>query len=111
MELDTPNDYVFASGRITKLRDLLGIASEYAGFEPIFEGEGLDEVCADKKSGRVLASVSPEFFRKSETPPLTGNPNRLKQAVGFVGSTSIEDTIVDMVKADIIRRREGRLDI
>ena len=59
LELDTPRNFVFATGKETTVSDFLRLSAEAAGFSPAFEGEGLSIMCRDAKSGQTLAVVSP----------------------------------------------------
>jgi GDPmannose 4,6-dehydratase len=102
-----PQDYVFATGRKTSVRDFLRLAAEAAGFKPEFDGEGLAATCRDGKSGQVLATVAAQYFRPFDTPPLIGNPARLKQASGFKGSRDVAVLAAEMIKSDIDRRAKG----
>ena len=111
LDLDVPDDYVFATGKTATLRRLIEVAADHAGFQPVFEKEGLDEVCVDRKSGQTLVTVDEEFFRKSDTPPLVGNPEHLMASTGFAGSRPIEQTIIEMVQADIDRREKGNINV
>ena len=101
------DDYVVATGRLTTVRDFLKIAAIAAGFDPVFDGEGIDEKCIDKKSNKILASVSEKYFRPQDTPPLLGNPEKIKKELDWEGSRSIEKTIEIMVQADIDRWKKG----
>jgi GDPmannose 4,6-dehydratase len=102
-----PQDYVFATGRKTSVRDFLKVSAEAAGFSPAFEGEGANMTCRDIKSGQALAAVSPQYFRPFDTPPLIGDPSRLKKATGFAGSRDVAAIAEDMVKTDLHRRKNG----
>ena len=111
LDLDVPDNYVFATGKTTTLRRLIEVAADHAGFQPVFDGEGLKEVCIDRKSGQPLATVGEEFFRKSDTPPLVGNPTHLMDRTGFKGSRPIEETIIEMIQMDIDRREKGNINV
>lgn len=106
-----PQDYVFATGTKTSVQEFLRLAAEAAGFSPAFDGEGVDMICRDTKSKRTLATVSPQYFRPFDTPPLIGNPDRLKQATGFKGSRSVARLAEDLIKVDIHRRKIGALHV
>ena len=86
------------------MKDFLRLAAEAAGFKPEFEGAGLEAICRDATSGTVLATVAAQYFRPFDTPPLIGNPARLKSATGFKGSRAVAE---EMVKSDIDRRKNG----
>lgn len=104
-------DYIFATGKKTSVRDFLELAVAAAGFTAAFEGEGLAVTCRDAKSGLILATVSPKYFRPHDTPPLIGSPKRLQQATGFAGSRDVGAIAEDMVKADIQRRKIGMIHV
>ncbi|MCB2107220.1 MAG: GDP-mannose 4,6-dehydratase [Rhodobacteraceae bacterium] len=106
-----PQDYVFATGRATTVKAFLTMAAEAAGFDPHFDGEGIATTCRDRKSGLMLATVAPQYFRKFDTPPLIGNPAHLKLAVGFKGSREIVAIATEMVQADIDRRKRGAVNV
>jgi GDPmannose 4,6-dehydratase len=102
-----PQDYVFATGKKTAVKDFLHLAAEAAGFSPAFDGEGLTMTCRDAKTGLTLATVAAQYFRPFDTPPLIGNPGRLKKVTGFKGSRDVAVIADEMVKADIQRRKSG----
>ncbi len=104
LDFAPPQDYCFATGQKTAVKDFLRLAAEAAGFKPEFEGAGLEAICRDATSGTVLATVAAQYFRPFDTPPLIGNPARLKSATGFKGSRAVAE---EMVKSDIDRRKNG----
>ena len=107
--LDTKqiDDMVIATGKLKSVRELLSIAAHAAGFEIEFEGEGVDEICRDKKSGLVLAEVSKKYFRKHDSLPKIGNISKIKNRCGWFPKISINETMHEMVEADIYRWRKG----
>ena len=111
LELDSPGDFVFATGRVTSIREFLGIAAAAAGFEPEFENHGANEMCYDRKSGMKLAQVSQRYFRPFDTPPLTGNAARLREKTGWSGARPIERIAEGMIEADIHRWEKGILNV
>lgn len=107
LELDAPEDFVFATGRLCSVHEFLSIAASEAGFEPIFENSGANELCYDGKSGLRLAQVSPRYFRPFDTAPLMGNASRLRERTGWKGSRPIEALAKEMVEADLDRWKKG----
>ena len=107
LDLDAPEDFVFATGKVTTIRAFLEIASEFAGFAPVFEGTGQNTVCIDRKSGMTLAESDLAFFRRTGTPPLVGNPGKLLKATGHNGSRNIEAIAEEMIEADLRRVAEA----
>jgi len=88
----------------------LRLSALNVGFDPIFEGSGASEVCVDNISGRVIAKVLRKNFRKSDTPPLAGDPTQIKLATGWVRTINFEEVIEDMTVADINRIKMGNYD-
>jgi GDPmannose 4,6-dehydratase len=105
--MTTPEDLVIASGQLTTVRDFLAMAARAAGFDPEFTGEGLDETCIDRKSGRTLVSVSPRYFRPLDTPPLRGDSGRIEAATSWRRGIAIDAMISQMVESDIDRWKRG----
>ena len=67
-----------------------------------FEGEGVDEVGIDTKTGKVVVRVNPEFFRPTEVDKLLGDPSKAIQRLNWnPRSTSLEDMVKEMVSKDL----------
>jgi GDPmannose 4,6-dehydratase len=111
LDLPTPDDYVFATGRLTSVRRFLELAASAAGFRPRFEGEGADERCIDATSGRTLARVSAHYFRPFDTSARRGNARKLEHATGWKGSRPVETLAEEMVAADLRRWKEGNTNV
>jgi GDPmannose 4,6-dehydratase len=107
LAMERAQDFVIATGRQATVRDVLRIAAASAGYEPEFEGTGIDEKCVDKKSGLPLAHVSRKYFRVHDTPPKVGDPSRLESLTGWRRLQDLEMLIGEMVAADIDRWRRG----
>lgn len=111
LALDPPEDFVFASGRRTSVREFFTYAAAAGGFDPVFEGQGVAETCRDRKTGQALAAVAEKYFRPFDTLPLVGNPARLKQRTGFAGSRDVAKVAEEMVAADLKRRKDGMIHV
>ena len=111
LAVNAPHDFIFATGKVTSVKTFLRLAAEAAGFVPIFENEGLSSTCRDKPSGQKLAEVSERYFRVVDTPPHVGSSARLKKTIDYVGVHSIQNIAEEMMKADLDRRTDGRLNV
>lgn len=107
LNIDTAGDFVFATGKLTTVRNFLRIAAECAGFKPIFEGESSAEICIDAKTGVQIALVSERYYRPFDTTARIGTSEKLKKETGWAGSRDITDVISEMVKADMERWKKG----
>jgi GDPmannose 4,6-dehydratase len=88
LQQDTPDDYVVATGRTTKIRDFCRLAFGYAGLN--FE----DHV--------VTRS---DLIRPAEVDILLGDPSKAVQKLGWRPTISLEEMVAEMVEADLARHR------
>ncbi|MCU7799632.1 MAG: GDP-mannose 4,6-dehydratase [gamma proteobacterium symbiont of Lucinoma myriamae] len=107
LAMDEPHDFVIATGELSTVRDILKISALSAGFEPIFEGTGKNEICIDNRTGSKLAMVSEKYFRPYDTPPLAGDPARIKKETGWRRKKLFRQMIEEMVNVDIERWEKG----
>jgi GDPmannose 4,6-dehydratase len=97
------NDYVFASGKSTSVRELLTISASVAGFDPKFEGSGLNEVCFDLKTGTKLALSDQKFYRNVDPNLYVGDTTKLTTETGWNPTRNFTEVIEKMTKVDILR--------
>ncbi len=82
---DTPQDYVFSSGRRRSLRDFCDIA---------FSTVGLDY--------RQYVKVRDDIvFRQPRSVPLQGNPEKLKRCTGWKPRIEFEELVSNLVRAEL----------
>ncbi|MDE6342050.1 MAG: GDP-mannose 4,6-dehydratase [Muribaculaceae bacterium] len=97
-----PEDYVIATGVQHSVRDFATCAFRRAGIELIWEGEGINEVGIDSKTGKVVVEVSPDFYRPTDVVNLLGDPAKAKKQLGWnPAKTSFEELVNIMVDADM----------
>jgi GDPmannose 4,6-dehydratase len=89
VEHDEPGDYVLASGRGRTVRELVDVAFAAAGVDP---------------EGRVR--VDPSFVRPAETTPRIGDPSKARELLGWTPTTSFDELVGSMVRADRDRLRD-----
>ena len=105
--LDQPEDFIFATGKLTSVREFLSSAAMAIGFDPVFEGQDKNEICVDKSSGMPLAHVSERYFRPFDTSARAGDSSKLTQHIGWQGSRTIKDLAAQMAQTDIHRWEKG----
>lgn len=111
MQLQKPDDYIFATGEKYSVRDVLQISAEHCGFIPKFILSGNDERCVDEKSGLLLAEVSPKYYRQFDTSPLIGDASFIEGRIKRKLRKNFKSLIQTMVNADIERREKGYIDV
>ena len=103
LQQDKPEDYVIATGVQHSVREFCHYAFKYAGIELEFKGEGIDEKGYDKKTGKCVIEVSPEFYRPTDVVNLWGDASKAKRQLGWdpAKQTSFEDLVLIMVESDM----------
>ena len=107
LAISDPQDMVIATGHLTTVREFLRIAALAAGFNPIFEGSGMKEICVDKNTGMNIAQVSEKYIRNQDTPSMIGDSSLIKKQTSWRGSRELKELINEMVEADINRWEKG----
>ncbi|MEZ5932855.1 MAG: GDP-mannose 4,6-dehydratase [Alphaproteobacteria bacterium] len=108
MQQDDPDDYVLATGETHSVREFIELAFRCVGREIRWQGEGVDEVGIDRKTGQPLVAVDTNYFRPTEVDLLLGDPTKAMQKLGWRHQTSFPELIREMVEADLVAvKKEG----
>jgi GDPmannose 4,6-dehydratase len=96
-----PKDYIVSTGKTYSVKDFFINSSRLIGFEPVFEGNNLKEVCYDKKSGKVLLKIDKKYLRKNELHRLIGDSSLIKKELGWRSKTNFQQLVKIMVNAEM----------
>ena len=107
LQQETPGDYVLASKETHTVRAFATLAFRAAGIEIEFEGEGVKEKGYDKKTGKLLVDVNPEFFRPAEVEVLLGDSTFAETTLSWRRKVSFNDLVKMMVEADMERVKKS----
>lgn len=86
LQQEKPDTYVVATGKTTTVRDMCKIAFEHVGLD--YE---------------KYVVIDPAFYRPAEVDLLLGNPQKVREKLGWEAKTSLKELINMMVDADICR--------
>lgn len=100
-ESDCARDYVIATNTSTSVREFFVASASYAGFHPVFEGEGLSEKCFDSKSGRLLCRVNKAYVRPVDAVSPRGDSSKMFDTFGWFPATKVKKIAKIMVDFDI----------
>jgi GDPmannose 4,6-dehydratase len=109
LQHDTPSDYVLATGETRSIRDFVMEAGQYFGFDIAWQGSGVDEYGIDRKSGKVVVRVNPQFFRPAEVDIVCGDPGKANRELGWKPRTPFAEMVRLMAEADDRRVREDKV--
>ena len=101
LQHDTPEDFVLASGKSYTVREFCEIAFKEIGIDIEWEGEDINELGKDTKSGKVLVEIDKRYFRPTEVDYLEGDASKAKEKLNWAPKISLESMISEMVKSDI----------
>lgn len=100
LQAPKPDDYVLATGISHSVREFVEIAFSMTGQEIVWDGEGVNEVGKDKKTGHILVDIDLSLFRPKEVNELLGDASKAKKELGWSPKISFEDLIKEMIEAD-----------
>ena len=102
LQQNEPDDYVIGTGETHTVKEFAELAFFEAGFEIEWKGEGVNEKGIDKKTGKILIEVDPQYFRPTEVDILIGNPQKAKTKLGWNPTkTSFQQLVKIMMKHDL----------
>jgi len=101
MQQPKPDDYVVATGETHTVREFVELAFAEVDRKIAWRGAGTQEQGVDTKSGEVLVSIDPRYFRPTEVDFLLGDPSKARQKLGWTHKTSFRQLVSEMVAADI----------
>ncbi len=96
------DDYVLATGEEHTVREFVERAFACVDITIDWQGQGIDEVGINQKTGEKLVQVDPKYFRPTEVEQLLGDPTKAKQKLGWEHRVSFTELVEEMVKADLI---------
>jgi GDPmannose 4,6-dehydratase len=98
---DEPGDFVFATGEVHTVRELIQTAAACLGFDLEWTGTGVHEAGVDRKTGARVVDVDPRFFRPFEeaTPPADISATTAR--LGWRPTTQFSNMIARMCEADL----------
>ncbi|MDP4283508.1 MAG: GDP-mannose 4,6-dehydratase [Bacteroidota bacterium] len=110
LQIDTPEDFVIATGVTTTVRDFVRMAFSEAGIELEFTGTDSNEigiVAACKNSnfqlpiGKEVIAIDPAYFRPTEVELLIGDATKAKEKLGWEPKYKLHELVKEMVASDL----------
>ena len=111
LQQQSPDDYVIATGKKHSVRDFVELSFSENGIPLRWEGTGVNEKGYDLRSGKLVVTVNPRWFRPTDVDNLCGNPQKAIEQLGWdPGQTSFEELVQKMTRHDrLIAQSERRL--
>ena len=109
MQQEEPEDFVLATGVTTTIREFTERAFAEVGISLEWSGSGVDETGRDVKSGNILVSIDPAYFRPTEVDLLIGETSKAREKLGWQPTCDLQQMIEEMIKADLEEARKDQL--
>jgi GDPmannose 4,6-dehydratase len=103
LQHDKPDFYVIATGERHSIRGFVEEAGKHCGYELNWESSEETEVGIDKKTGKTIVKVNPQFYRPAEVEILIGNPEKAKKILNWNAQVDFKALCRMMMLADIER--------
>lgn len=100
LQQDTAEDFVLATHETHTVREFTELAFRELGIEITWEGSAENERGINSKTGKMLVSVDPTYYRPTEVEILMGNPQKARDKLGWVPKTKFEELVKIMARAD-----------
>jgi GDPmannose 4,6-dehydratase len=108
LQAEAPDDFVLATGETRSVREFVEIAFAEVGRSIEWRGKGVEETGIDRKSGKTVVRVDPQYFRPTEVDELIGDAAKARAKLGWKPKTSFADLVKEMIAGDLaIARREA----
>jgi GDPmannose 4,6-dehydratase len=109
LQQEKPDDFVLATGRACTVKSFVDGAAAALGFDLEWNGAGSAAEGIDRRSGKTVIAVAPEFYRPAEVNMLLGDAAKAKRALGWEAKMTLEELIEMMARSDYDRVKTGLL--
>lgn len=101
MQAEKPDDYILATGETHSVREFVEEAANYLDIELEWQGQGLEEIGIDKKTGATIIEIDAKYFRPAEVDVLLGDYSKAKEKLNWGPKTKFKDLVRIMVENDL----------
>ena len=100
LQQDEPDDYVLATGETHTVREFVDYVFKELDMELEWKGKGIDEKGIERRNGKTLVKVNPNYFRLTEVDLLIGDASKAKEKLGWEPEIKFAELAKIMAKAD-----------
>lgn len=117
LQAEKPEDWVIATGKTTRVRDLVRMAFAEIGVELEFSGTGEKEIGRVAAAshpdyqvpiGQVVVRIDPKYFRPTEVDLLVGDASKAYEQLGWKPTCSLEEMVREMMASDLLLMQKDR---
>ncbi|MDE2489555.1 MAG: GDP-mannose 4,6-dehydratase [Elusimicrobia bacterium] len=105
LQQKTPDDYVVATGETHSVREFVEAAGARLGMDIVWKGKGIGEKGVDRKTGKTIIAIDPNYFRPAEVDLLIGDASKARRKLGWKNKVGFRQLVELMVDADLEKER------
>lgn len=101
MQHSKPDTFVLATNKTVSVREFLIHAMNVCDLDCEFEGDGINEMARNKRDGKIVFRVNPEFYRPAEVDFLMGSYDKAKKDLEWEPQTTVWELCELMMNHDL----------
>ena len=98
LQQEDADDYVVSTNEQHSVREFVEKCAPYFNMNIQWQGDGLNEIGVDVKTGKTIVRVSDKYFRPAEVDTLLGDSTKARTKLGWYPKTSFDQLVEDMCK-------------
>lgn len=107
LQQPTGDDFILSTGSTWTVQDFVTWAAEALDFRLEWEGQDESSLGRDRRSGKVIVRVDPQFYRPAEVELLIGDASKAEAQLGWRAKTSAKELAILMALEDLRRADLG----
>ena len=96
LQQDAPDDFVIATGEQYSVKQFVEKCAPYFDMEIQWQGQGLDEIGIDIKTGKTVVRVNEKYFRPAEVQSLLGDASKARTKLGWTPNYTFDMLVHEM---------------
>ena len=100
LQQDAPDDFVIATGEQYYVKQFVEKCAPYFDMEIQWQGQGLDEIGIDIKTGKTVVRIDEKYFRPAEVQSLLGDASKAKTKLGWTPNYTFDMLVHEMCTTD-----------
>ena len=101
LQHDKPDDYVLATNETHTIKEFIDLASEFAGIDVEWIGDGINEKLVTKSGRKVIVEIDEKYYRPAEVDVLLGDSSKAKNILGWEPKVKFDGLVKLMIQHDL----------
>jgi len=106
LQHDKPDDYVLATGKTHSVREFVEESAKFFAIDLVWKGKGINEKGIDRKTGKTIIEIDPNYFRPAEVDLLLGKASKAKRVLGWKPTITFKQLVREMCEYDLALEKQ-----